>query len=170
MPAFLYRLVTAAVGSTLAAATIPSIALERSSHGLVGLSRVSQEERTQLPAAQRANAPSSRTQDACDTADNMDAVRACIYQQHDQKLQAKFKKVRRAINAQSETAANKLDRAQIAWRNFMDASCDYSARAVPEGAYLEDARINCATDFMVERIRILDAYQREFRKLPQNDR
>lgn len=170
MPGFLYPLVAAAVGSTLAAAIIPSIDLERSPRGLAGVSHASQEERTQLPAAPLAKAPSSRTQDACETAENLNAVRACIYQQHDQEVGARFKEVRHAINALSETADNKLDQAQIAWRNFMEASCDYRAEAVPEGVYPEDTRINCTTDFMVARIRVLDAYQREFRKLPQSDR
>jgi uncharacterized protein YecT (DUF1311 family) len=115
-------------------------------------------------------APSSKTQDACETSDNMDAVRACIYQQHDRKLQAKFNEVRHAISTKSKTAAYKLDRAQTAWRNFMEASCDYSAGAAPEGSYPEDARISCATDFMTARIRMLDIYWHEFRKRPQNGR
>lgn len=169
MPGILHRLAIAAVGSTLAAAIIPSVDLERGPRGLVGLSLVSQEEPA-TSAAQPSMAPSSKTQDACETSDNMDAVRACIYQQHDRKLQAKFNEVRHAINAKSKTAAYKLDRAQTAWRNFMEASCDYSTEAAPEGSYPGDARISCATDFMTARIRMLDIYWHEFRKRPQNGR
>ena len=115
-------------------------------------------------------AADARPQVSCEQGDNMAAVRACIYQQHDQEMRAKFERVRQAIAMQSETAARRLDDAQSRWHEFMDASCDYSALAAPESMYPQDARTDCIVAFTKARTRILDGYQREFRKLPISGR
>lgn len=102
----------------------------------------------------------------CDDEDNMDAIRACVFAARERAVEARFKEVRSAIAAQDAQAAAQLDRAQAAWKAFMQASCDYSASAAPDGMYPQDARLTCQTDFMDARVRILESYRKQFRRFP----
>ena len=99
-------------------------------------------------------------------ATNMAEVRACASDDQDDKLAATFSRTLAHVRARDPQAAKLLIAAQRSWEAFASTSCEYTVAARQTDLMANDARLACWQAFIDARMRILEAYQREFGKTP----
>jgi uncharacterized protein YecT (DUF1311 family) len=97
-------------------------------------------------------------------AENMAQVRACTGDELDRQLDATLQQTVAFVRAKDAHAAQLLTKAQDSWRAFATASCDYSMAARQTGQMENDARLQCWATFVNARIKVLNAYRRDFGK------
>ncbi|GAB3361730.1 hypothetical protein GCM10027430_35720 [Lysobacter tyrosinilyticus] len=96
----------------------------------------------------------------------MAEVRACASDDQDERLAATFGRTLSHVRARDPQAAKLLLSAQKSWETFASNSCEYTVAARQTDLMANDARLTCWQSFIDARIRILEAYQREFGKAP----
>jgi uncharacterized protein YecT (DUF1311 family) len=97
---------------------------------------------------------------------NWAEVRACAEKQQDADLEAAFQDTLAFVKSKDKHAAALLERAQKSWREFAEASCEYTVAArLPDS---NDLRFGCWQSFIDARTKVLAAYKRDFGKAPQD--
>jgi hypothetical protein len=94
-------------------------------------------------------------------AESMSQVLGCLYDLHQQRLDAAYNDTLSVVRHKDKNAANFLATAEKSWTKFALDSCDYTA-AASHREIPEDARVNCWATFVDARIKVLQAYRREF--------
>lgn len=111
-------------------------------------------------------ATASNAKDCEADANNMAEVRECIAEERAQRLAATFERTWSLVNAHNAHAAQLLMAAQNSWQQFATDSCEYTVAAKPTDHLANDSRAACWQAFTDARIRVLQAYQKEFGKTP----
>ena len=97
----------------------------------------------------------------CEQEANMAAVRNCGIEEVDRQLAATFDETLRLVRSKNPEAARLLSAAQMSWEKFAGDSCAYAV-ATKTDQMPGDARFNCWIAFTEARIKVLNAYRREF--------
>ncbi|QND53225.1 DUF1311 domain-containing protein [Phyllobacterium sp. 628] len=97
-------------------------------------------------------------------ATSMAEVRACLANGLDEDLAETLNSTMRLVRAKNPQSADLLMAAQASWKKFADDSCTYSVAAWQTDEMANDARLSCWDDFVRARIKVLNAYRRDFGK------
>ncbi len=97
-------------------------------------------------------------------ATSMAAVRSCVAEDHDHQLDAAYAKTLAFVRAKDAKTADLLAAAQKSWKQFAEDSCAYTTAARQTEQMANDARLSCWASFVDARVRVLNAYRRQFGK------
>jgi uncharacterized protein YecT (DUF1311 family) len=97
-------------------------------------------------------------------ATNMAEVRTCVADNIDKDLTETLNATTQFVRTKSPQSAELLLIAQISWKKFADDSCAYSVTARQTEMMANDARLACWSAFVRARIKVLNAYRRDFGK------
>jgi hypothetical protein len=94
----------------------------------------------------------------------MSQVHGCIYDLYQQRLDAAYNDTLRVVRNKDKDAADLSVTAEESWMKFASDSCAYTAAAAVASRrdIWEAAQSNCWATFVDARIRVLQAYLREF--------
>ncbi|EJN06320.1 lysozyme inhibitor LprI family protein [Phyllobacterium sp. YR531] len=107
---------------------------------------------------------SVRAEDCETNASNMAEVRACLDDKLEADLSTAIDSMHDFVQPQNAEAAKLLLTAQTSWRKFAEDSCNYSVAARQTAELENDARLACWSTFVRARIKVLNAYRRNFGK------
>ena len=99
-------------------------------------------------------------------ATNMADIRTCLNEQHEGNVGITYQKTYTYVKSRDKEAANLLEAAQRSWKEFSEKSCDYTVAARQNSKLANDARANCMAAFSGARVRVLNAYRKEFGNAP----
>jgi len=94
----------------------------------------------------------------------MAAVRECAGVRLDKQLATTYADTLSYVRSKDPKAAGLLESAQKSWETFAADSCAYSVAARQTEAMANDARLHCRATFVEARVKVLQAYRREFGK------
>ena len=101
-----------------------------------------------------------------DRATNMAEIRACLNEQKEDQVEVAYQQTYTYVKSRDKKAANLLEAAQKSWKEFSEKSCDYTVAARQTPKLANDSRVNCMTTFSDARVKVLNAYRKEFGKAP----
>jgi uncharacterized protein YecT (DUF1311 family) len=102
----------------------------------------------------------------CEKEDNWSAVRACAEEQQTAHLEAVYRDTLAYVRKDNPDAAQWLEKAQAAWLDFAEKSCEFTVASRDPGS--NDLRFGCWQTFTQAREKVLLAYKRDHGKPPQN--
>jgi uncharacterized protein YecT (DUF1311 family) len=95
-------------------------------------------------------------------ATNMAQVRACAGDESDRELAVAFNRTLSFVQSKDPRAATLLSAAQKSWKKFAEDSCEYTLAARQTEGMANDARLMCWQSFVDARVKVLDAYRKQF--------
>ena len=102
----------------------------------------------------------------CEKESSWSAVRACAEEQQMAALNAIYHDTLTYVARDNADAAARLKKAQNAWLQFAEASCEFTvASRLPDS---NDLRFGCWQGFIAARERVLKAYKRDHGKPPED--